>query len=567
MNRVPAPGAQKGPDGRPASIVPDGTLLKETYRTEFLTLGGMSVVYRVQAGEQVWLAKEVAAQDPKGLVALSQEKALLERLDHPSIVKSHEMFEEDGYYYLIREYVEGQTLEQQMPAEGFLEPKLVLEWALRLCNVLGYLHSQNPPVIYRDLKPKNVLKDENGKLMLFDFGIARSFKEGKSQDTVHLGSALTASPEHYGGQTDARSDLYTLGATLHYLLTSGKAERENPFVFPSVRDINPQVSEAFAQVIAGCLERKPEDRFQSATELAQALLECNAPANFLSPPGPVPGARAFNPSWAALPLALLLGYLLWPRSAPNQAPNSPTPVSSPSPMAEQPLKPKPVERESQPPPLTPSPSLSPTLAPKPVPAHPSPRPASPGPQIRPQIENPEAYPQAHPQTSPTQAPPGAEEISLPPALLDASLTEATVRAVSGPRDAQGTWVEWPEIRFRLPPGYGQISEGVYVSGQGRRFRFLAVRPLAGRREPEEYAALLHSQLNDPLVVAVPRSVGSRPAQEITFRRPVERRILVGTEIYTTAPNGGGWCISAGSARIERPELKAELESLLSSISF
>lgn len=561
MNRVPAPGAGKGSE----TILPDGTLLKEKYCTEFLAVGGMSLVYRARCQERQWLLKEVPASDARALLALGQEKSLLERLDHPSIVKSHEMFEEDGYYYLVRDFVEGQTLEQLLPAEGFLEQRLVLEWALRLCSVLDYLHSQNPPVIYRDLKPKNVIKDENGKLMLFDFGIARSFKEGKSQDTVNLGSALTASPEHYGGQTDARSDLYTLGATLHYLLTGGQAERESPFQFPSVREVNPQVTLSFDLIIARCLERKPEDRFQNAQELAQALLECNTR----------PGAQALAPApasnlkwaWGAVPLVLLLAWLAWPKS-PNPEDSSPRPTPDLTRAVTPSLTPSP-EATSTSVVMATAATTSPTPQALPVPGspHPQPAPAPKATLVHPQLENPGSYPQSHAQPGQTPTPtPQTPRLELPPLLVDTEFAQAQPSSLTGRRDPQGVWLELPGIRYRLPRGYQQIGEGIYVKGQARRARLLAVRPLPGGFQPEDYAAARQAEVSEETMVRE-RKVSNQTALELSLRRPNGRRVLVATEVYTTAPNGAGWCISASSAGVERAEVSLELRSLLESISF
>ena len=560
MNRVPAPGAGKGSE----TILPDGTVIKEIYRVEFLAIGGMSLVYRARSGDRHWLIKEVPASDARALLALGQEKSLLERLDHPSIVKSHEMFEEDGYYYLVRDFVDGQTLEQLLPVEGFLEQRLVLEWALRLCSVLDYLHSLNPPVIYRDLKPKNVIRDEHGKLMLFDFGIARSFKEGKSQDTINLGSALTASPEHYGGQTDARSDLYTLGATLHYLLTGGRAERESPFQFPSVREVNPQVTLSFDLLIARCLERKPEDRFQSAQEMAQALLECNTrPA--APPSAPAPGSN-FKWAWAGVPLILLLAWLAWP-TIPSEG-SSPTPspalhmAPTPSPTLSLEATSTPVavvtgNPTTSTPEVRPTPSSTPPTHPRPLPS------ASP---LHPRVENPGGYPQSHIQPGQTASPSQTPALQLPPLLLDTELTQLQPSEISGRRDPQGVWLERPGIRYHLPSGYQQIGEGIYVCGQLRRLRLLAVRPLQRGFQPQEYASARQSEVSEPTLMRELK-VSNQPALELNLRRPAGRRVLVGTEIYTTAPDGTGWCISAGSARLERAELNQELRTLLDSISF
>jgi len=129
------------------------------------------------------------------------------------------------------EFIEGKNLDNSIPTDRneFLEEKEAFIWTWQLYEIFEYLHSQKPPIIYRDLKPQNVIKDLDGRIRLVDFGIARTYKAHKSTDTEAMGTALTASPEHYGGcQTDERSDIYTIGATVHYLLTGGKSPRRGP---------------------------------------------------------------------------------------------------------------------------------------------------------------------------------------------------------------------------------------------------------------------------------------------------------------------------------------------------
>ncbi|MDQ7825792.1 MAG: protein kinase [Candidatus Eremiobacteraeota bacterium] len=274
--RVPAPDGTKGSDGLPLLVLPEGTPLKGIYDVaRFLDSGGMSIVYVGLRRGQKFLLKEVEAGDSRKVIALTQEKAILERLSHPFIVKCYDLFEEDGFYYLVLDFIEGTSMDKLIsPFPGtFIQEKVILGWALQICDIFEYLHRQNPPIIYRDLKPRNLVKSTEGKIHLIDFGIARIYKEGKSRDTEALGSALTASPEHYGGaQTDQRSDIYTLGATLHYLITNGQGQSDEPFSFAPVRSINPKVSENIERVVKKSLEFDARERYQNISEMRQALL-------------------------------------------------------------------------------------------------------------------------------------------------------------------------------------------------------------------------------------------------------------------------------------------------------
>jgi tRNA A-37 threonylcarbamoyl transferase component Bud32 len=272
--RVPAPDSKKAKDGLPVMVLMENTVLKNVYRTRYLTTGGMAVIYLAYCDAERYIIKEVDATDTKNVMSLTQEKAMLERIDHHGIVKVYDLFEEDGFCYLVMEYIEGMTLDRKTPlgSDIFLSESVVRDWALQLMDIFEYLHRQKPPIIYRDLKPKNIMIDKNAKIRLIDFGIARTFKEGKSMDTDHMGSMITASPEHYGGaQTDHRSDIYTLGATLHFIVTNGRCVDRDPFDFPPVKSFNSKLSDNFQSVVAQALAMDPDERFQSIAEMRHAL--------------------------------------------------------------------------------------------------------------------------------------------------------------------------------------------------------------------------------------------------------------------------------------------------------
>jgi serine/threonine protein kinase len=247
--------------------------------------GGMSAVYQavdIRFGNRRVAIKELSqghlsADELDGATArFQQEAALLGSLHHPNLPLIYDAFSENGRSYLVMEYIDGKTLLQMLNDSGgdALPVAQVLDYAIQLCNVLAYLHSQNPPIIFRDLKPTNVMVSENGHVVLIDFGIARFFKEGQAQDTVYLGSPGYAPPEQHGiSQTNPRSDLYSLGATLHCCLTGRDPFRAaDRFAFPQVRQMNPLVPLAFDQLIQRLVSIDERQRPTSALEVQQALL-------------------------------------------------------------------------------------------------------------------------------------------------------------------------------------------------------------------------------------------------------------------------------------------------------
>jgi serine/threonine-protein kinase len=245
--------------------------------------GGMGAVYLVSdqrlAGKQYAL-KEMSDQaiaDPAerqaALDAFQQEAALLAALNHANLPQVTDYFTEGGNQYLVMEYVQGQTLEKKLElALAPLSEPTVRRYAEQLCDVLVYLHGQRPPIIFRDLKPANIMVLPGDKqIKLIDFGIARHFKPGKSKDTQAMGTPGYAAPEQYGkGQSDARTDIYAFGATLHHAIT-GRDPSAEPFKFPPVRSYNAIASASFEQIVGRAVMLDPGDRWQSARELQNAL--------------------------------------------------------------------------------------------------------------------------------------------------------------------------------------------------------------------------------------------------------------------------------------------------------
>lgn len=235
--------------------------------------------------------------------AFEQEAQMLAALNHPNLPRVTDHFSERGKQYLVMDFIEGQTLEKVLnQTSGFLDEKQVVDWGVQLCEVLEYLHHQQPPVIFRDLKPTNIMLDRDGKVKLIDFGIARLFKPGKATDTASFGTAGYAPPEQYGkGQTDARSDIYALGAMLHHLLTR-RDPAQTPFHFLPVRSLNSSVSAAVDQAILRAVEQDPNQRWQTARQMQRALVLPQAAAPVPAPaaaPAMVPPATVVAPQPAA----------------------------------------------------------------------------------------------------------------------------------------------------------------------------------------------------------------------------------------------------------------------------
>jgi serine/threonine protein kinase len=200
------------------------------------------------------------------------EAKILWALNHPNLPDHLGFFSENQRYFLVMEYIDGSTLEELLEhnRRPFSEYH-VLDWAEQLCNVLKYLHSQNPPIIFRDMKPGNIMLTYDGSIKLIDFGIARFFRPTHSPDTQLLGTPGFAPPEQYGmAQTDERSDIYSLAITLFQLLTNSLPERG--FGLKNIRTFSPQISPKVASVLEKAASLDPEDRYRNVTVFKRALL-------------------------------------------------------------------------------------------------------------------------------------------------------------------------------------------------------------------------------------------------------------------------------------------------------
>lgn len=240
--------------------------------------GGMSVVYLAMDKRlnKQWAVKEIrkTANGKNNEVVVNSllaEANLMKRLDHPALPRIVDIIDNGQTIFIIMDYIEGESLDKILKEYGAQPQELVIDWAKQLCDVLGYLHSQKPPIIYRDMKPANVMLKPEGNLKVIDFGIAREYKEKNLADTTVLGTKGYAPPEQHGSrQTDARSDIYALGMTMHHLLT-GIDPRPADYMYVPIRQWNPELSGGLERIIDKCTALDPEDRYQNCNELMYAL--------------------------------------------------------------------------------------------------------------------------------------------------------------------------------------------------------------------------------------------------------------------------------------------------------
>jgi serine/threonine protein kinase, bacterial len=290
--------------------LPQQTVLQDRYVVmQKLGQGGMGAVYR--AGDRRlstvnWAVKEMSQSAISGPLerqqardAFRQEAEMLAALNHPNLPRVTDHFEQDGKAYLVMEYVPGETLLSFLMREGLPQPQArVFEWARQLCDALDYLHTQLPPIIFRDLKPANIMLTPSGQVKLIDFGIARLFKPGQSKDTQAFGTIGYSAPEQYGkGQTDARSDVYSLGVLLHQLLT-GYDPTQTPFRLPPAGQVNPKLPQQLSDAIATATNSERDRRFASIAAFRAALIGVSGQAERRIESQPIQQPQAANLSYA-----------------------------------------------------------------------------------------------------------------------------------------------------------------------------------------------------------------------------------------------------------------------------
>jgi serine/threonine protein kinase, bacterial len=270
-----------------------GVLLQhERYRIlQSIGGGGMGQVYLAEdlrlAGRRCAMKEFSPEQIPPqdrtwATQTFQQEAAILSNLDHPGLTKVFDYFAEGSNQYLVMELVDGETLDKRLDAakDRRLPQAQALDITLQLCDVLEYLHRCTPPIVFRDLKPGNIMLTRQGQVKLIDFGIARLFKAGQSRDTINLGTPGYAAPEQYGGQgqTDPRSDVYSLGVVLYEMLT-GYDPTQTPFNLPVTRTLNITLPTYIETVIRKATQVDPNHRYQTIAELRMKLTGQAAPVS------------------------------------------------------------------------------------------------------------------------------------------------------------------------------------------------------------------------------------------------------------------------------------------------
>lgn len=288
------------------------TLVNRYVIQEVIGVGGMGSVYRARDLHFPNVVKLVAVKEminraPDPLVRqtivqnFEREANILATLNHPAIPRIYDYFTEGERSYLVLEFINGKDLEAIInETPGFLPEEQVLGWAIELCDVLHFLHEHKPdPIIFRDMKPSNVMINQHRHVVLVDFGIAKTFQAG--QRGTMIGTEGYSPPEQYRGEATPLADIYALGATLHHALTRRDPRIEPPFSFAErpVRKINPVVSEELEKIIETALEYEPQKRFKSAAEMKEALLACGRKTGLLHR---IPDAAVVVPSGQIKPL-------------------------------------------------------------------------------------------------------------------------------------------------------------------------------------------------------------------------------------------------------------------------
>jgi outer membrane protein assembly factor BamB/tRNA A-37 threonylcarbamoyl transferase component Bud32 len=268
--------------------LPTGTLLQNRYQIiGVLGMGGMATIYKARDMRftnvaRLCAVKEMAnlAPDPQvrqiAITNFEREANILATISHPAVPQIYDFFSESTRSYLVMELIEGWDLEDhlaEMAQDEFPEEADVVDWALQLCDALSYLHSHKPhPIVFRDLKPSNIMLNPQGRIRLIDFGIAKVFQTG--QKGTMIGTEGYSPPEQYRGSAEPRGDIYALGATLHHLLTKQDPRMEPPFSFHErpIREMNPNINPQLEAALMKAVEYDVGNRFSSVDEFKKAVM-------------------------------------------------------------------------------------------------------------------------------------------------------------------------------------------------------------------------------------------------------------------------------------------------------
>jgi outer membrane protein assembly factor BamB len=335
---------QTGRQGQAESGLQPGATLQNRYQIQgVLGVGGMGSVYRARDLRFPNVSKLVAVKEILNLApdptvremivkTFEREANILATLSHPAIPQIYDYFTQGDRSFLVQEYIEGKDLEAFLAdVPDLLNEDVVADWSVQLCDVLSYLHTHEPdPIVFRDLKPSNVMLDQHHRIRLIDFGIARAFAAG--QKGTMIGTEGYSPPEQYRGEASPPGDIYALGATLHHLLTKQDPRLEPPFSFAErpLRKLNPGVSPEFDAIVATALNYNPTERFASAQAMKEAVLSLRRkrtgiltnPFASAQPGGPPPVAAAAIAVRAAAPASPSAAPALAPGAAVARAPGA-----------------------------------------------------------------------------------------------------------------------------------------------------------------------------------------------------------------------------------------------------
>jgi tRNA A-37 threonylcarbamoyl transferase component Bud32 len=276
--------AGMGGDGPSDTSLQANTVLQRRYKIlGVLGGGGMGTVYQARDLNFPEVRKLVAVKemlnpntDPalhaSTLKTFQREANILATLNHPAIPKIFDFFDQNDRVYLVMEYINGSDLETLLQKTKELPIEKIIEWSIDLCDVVDYLHTQPKPIVFRDLKPSNIMIDSFGKIRLIDFGIAKIFDSGVKKHTM-IGTEGYCAPEQYKGDVTTLSDVYSLGATLHHVLTRKDPRLEPPFSFGErpIPDYNPNAPDLLIRVVEKALAFEPQNRFQTAADMKADL--------------------------------------------------------------------------------------------------------------------------------------------------------------------------------------------------------------------------------------------------------------------------------------------------------
>lgn len=414
------------------------------YITRVIKEGGQGAVYEaIDDNLHIYAVKEMLDRfdDPKerdeAIERFEAEAKMLQRIRHPRVPRVYADFKDEGKLYLVMEFVRGEDLEDILKREGKVSEAQALTWMDQICDVIELLHGLNPPIIFRDMKPSNVMIERStGGVKLIDFGIARVFQP--TQRGTQIGTPGYAPPEQYQGIASFESDVYALGATLHHLLTGRDPREHMPFSFPAVRDLNPAISEQTSAAITKALQKIAADRFPSVAAFRAALR-------------PQPVAQPRPNATIQLPSQAVPSNAAQQPVRPTQPPPAPSVPTKPA------VQPAPQPKAAQQPSPPPAVAARPATQAQPVQGNLTSRPAQPASPPPAAPQQPTQQPKQQPQRQPWRIPVGGILFSLVAIVLIA----ATILFLPGISDRIGNVV--PQIIPTSIPTAQRLTQRTFTA--------------------------------------------------------------------------------------------------------